>query len=109
MQYAMNFSQAPCPCSESFEYLSRPCHLSQGIFTFISSNDNNSKDNAFILFALGGKKQRTWELQLLEHRIQTQPGSSKEKEAFNIFKAPLQQASATFSVAGIKYNDQGNF
>lgn len=56
-----------------------------------------------------GKKQRTWELQLLEHRIQTQPGSSKEKEAFNIFKAPLQQAPATFSVAGIKYDDQGNF
>lgn len=56
-----------------------------------------------------GKKQRTWELQLLEHRIQTQPGSSKEKEAFNIFKAPLQQAPATFSVAGIKYDDQGHF
>lgn len=108
MQYAMNFSQAPCPCTESFEDLSRPCHLSQGIFTFISSNDNNSTDNAFILFALGEKTENLG-ITASGAQIQTQPGSSKEKEAFNIFKAPLQKAPATFSVAGIKYDDQGHF
>lgn len=56
--------------------LSRPCHLSHEIFTFTSSNDTD----VFILFTFGKKKYRTWELQLLWHRIQTQPRDSKEKE-----------------------------
>lgn len=36
-------------------------------------------------------------------------GVAKRKKTFNIFKAPLQQASTTFSVVRIKYNDKGNF